>query len=271
MKQLNKSYLMAALIGAAMYRSEASEDVAGSAATGAPAGTEQTSEQLAATAATEAQAAIKREELHASIKANFNNLVDVKETKFHFRKVKDEKSGVESKRPSVAIPLPVPSVEGIIDILTKGGKGLELLQEAVYAVIVDQAREYINENEAASEDNFPYNTMSWEALANLPKAERRGGGIAKELWDDFAKDYLAVMPAVTGKTKESVELATKVYLNKFAAVKTDKKVLALLKGQLALYINNTPNGETFAECVEFLDKKATTLLEADSSNLLDAL
>lgn len=228
-----------------------------SAAPAAPAPVELTQEQ--------------KDKLHADIKATFNNKVDVKEVKFNFRKVKDPESGVETKRNAVTLSLPVPSVEGIIDILQAGGLQLELLQEAVAAVIIDQAREYVNDNEAVDATNFPYATMSWEAIANLPKAERRGGGIAKELWEDFGKDYLAVMPAVLNKPIKSVELAVKVFLTKFSAVKTDKKVLGLLKSYLAMYLNASPNAEQFAECVEFLDKKAETLLSADSSNLLENL
>lgn len=228
-------------------------------------------ETSAAPAAPVELTAEQKEQLHADIKASFNNKVDVKEVKFNFRKVKDEASGVETKREAVTLSLPVPSVEGIIEILQAGGKQLELLQEAVAAVIIDQAREYVNDNEAVNATNFPYATMSWEAIANLPKAERRGGGIAKELWEEFAKDYLAVMPAVINKPIKSVELATKVFLTKFSAVKTDKKVLTLLKSYLAMYLNASPNAEAYAECVEFLDKKAETLLSADSSNLLDNL
>lgn len=227
----------------------------------------QTADQQANAAAEQAA----KDALHTQIKANFDNKVDIKETKFHFRKVKDEVSGVESKRPTVNIPIPTPSVEGLIAIIEKGGKELELLLEAAFNVVVDQAREDINANESVDETNFPYSHLSWEYIANLPKAERRGGGISKELWEDFAKDYIAVMPGVTGKPKESVELAAKVFLNKFAQVKTDKKVLTLLKNYLAMYINSSPNAEQFAECVDFLDKKATTLLEADSTALLEAL
>lgn len=208
---------------------------------------------------------------HQEIKANFDNKVDVRETKFHFRKVKDEATGIESKRPTVTIPVPTPSVEGIIAIIEAGGKGLELLLDAAYEVVVEQARQYINENENATEENFPYSQLGWDFIANLPKAERRGGGISKETWEEFSKDYIAVMPAATGKPKESVELAAKVFINKFAQVKTDKKVITLLKQYLALYVNTSPNAEQFAECIEFLDKKADTLLAADSSKLLEAL
>ena len=60
--------------------------------------------------------------MHIEIKANFNNKVDVIETGFHFRKVVDADTKTESKRNSIILPLPVPSVEGIIDILQNGGK-----------------------------------------------------------------------------------------------------------------------------------------------------
>jgi hypothetical protein len=208
----------------------------------------------------------------AAIEPNFNKLVDNVEAKFHFKKTTDE-AGNEYKRPTVELKLPVPSVEGIMDILTKEGneKELELLRDAVNDVIFQRARELVNEKEDISQENFPFDQVTWEAIANLPKAERRGGGISKETWEEFAKDYIAVMPGATGKAVDKVSLAAKVFLNKFNAVKTDKKVLALLKAQLGVYITASPKAEEFVDCVEFLDKKAQTLIEADSSNLLDAL
>lgn len=204
--------------------------------------------------------------------ANFNKLIDMVEAKFHFKKTTDE-AGNETKRPTVELKLPVPSVEGIMDILTKENneKELELLRDAINDVIFQRARELVNDKEDISQENFPFEEVLWEKIANLPKAERRGGGISKETWEEFAKDYISVMPAATGKAADKVALAAKVFLNKFNAVKTDKKVLALLKAQLAIYITASPKAEEFVDCVEFLDKKAQTLIEADSSNLLDAL
>lgn len=209
-----------------------------------------------------------------AIKAQFNNLVDVVDAKFHFKKKTDEVSGVESKRPTIEMKVPTPSVEGIATILTEGGeKQIALLLEAVRNIVLDRAREIINSDakEELTEENFPLDQLSWESIANQPAAERRGGGIASETWDEFAKDYEAVMPAVTGKPIENIKRATKVYLSKFNMVKTDKKVLELLRGQLALYLTNTPNAEVYMECVSFLDKKAETLLKAESSSLLEAL
>jgi hypothetical protein len=227
-------------------------------------------------ASTETNAAVNPA-LHAAIKANFNNQVDLVDTKFNFKKtdLKDSDGKVigETKRPSLELKLPVPSVEGIIEILQKenNAKELELLLEAVRDVVTARARDIINDDEAISADTFPYKELSWEAIANLPKAERRGGGISKEIWEDFTKDYIAVMPGVTGKTAERVELAAKVFINKFSTVKTDKPVLKVLRDQLALYANSSPNAEKFAECIEFLTNKANGLIDADSSKLLDNL
>jgi hypothetical protein len=208
---------------------------------------------------------------YGEIKAKFDDTVDVVEVGFHFRKVTDAKTKIETKRNSVILPLPVPSVEGLIAIIQNGGKGLELLMEAAREVIVDQAREYINDNEDTTSLNFPFATMTWETIANLPKTDRRGGGIAKDVWEEFSKDYIAIMPALINKDLEAVTTAAKIFLTKFAAVKTSKPVLNKLRDYLAIYINNTARGEEFAEPVDWLDKKIGVLLETGDQALLNAL
>lgn len=209
------------------------------------------------------------DETSTPIEANFNKMIDEKEVKFSFRTVKDEATGLESKRPTIEQKIPVPSVEGIIAILQAGGKQLEMLQEVVADVIYQRAREILADDEKLTE--VPVDMLSWETIANMPKAERKARGIPKEVWEDFSKDYIAVMPAVTGKTAEQIGNAAKIFLNKFQQVKTNKPVINLLKGQLAVYLNSSPNAESFSECVEFLLNKADTLLAADEAALLAAL
>lgn len=226
-----------------------------------------------------AVAAVDKTALHNAIKAQFNNLVDVKPTKFNFKKVeeKDEQGKVlsTSKRPSVEVEIPVPSVEGIVAILENGQqnpKALELLLEAVANVIMDQGRSVINANESITDQsNFPIEQLGWDYIANLPKAERRGGGIAKEDWDAFAVDYAAVMPSVTGKPQQHIDNAVKVYLQKFATCKTQKKILAKLKEQLGIYLVNTPNAEDHQEAVTWLMNKIDTLSALDEDAMLQAL
>ena len=203
-----------------------------------------------------------------NIQANFDNTVDVKEYKFHFKTVKDKESGIETKRPTIELKLPVPSVEGIIAILEAGGKQLELLQSAVSDIVVAQARSLLSDNENMTADNFPYAQCTWEFVANMPEAEKRGRGIPKEVWEEFAADYIEVMPSITGKTSEQVALAAKLFLNRFQQVKTNKPVIGKLREQLAIYANNSKQAENFADCVKFLDDKANDLLEADETALL---
>lgn len=211
-----------------------------------------------------------------SIKAAFNNKVDVRETSFGFRKVAilddaGKETGEYNKRPNVVLNIPYPSVEGIIAILEAGGKQLELLQEAVYDIVAGRARQVINDDENITSDNFDLTSLAWEIIANLPKAERRGGGISKETWDEFLKDYIAVMPSVTGKTLDQVKNAAKLFAAKFNPIKTNKKVITVLKGQLDIWLNNSARAEEFTECYEFLTNKADNLLSQDEAKLLENL
>lgn len=205
-------------------------------------------------------------EAPASIRANFDNTVDIRTVAYHFRK--DE---LGNKRASVELQLPVPSVEGLIAILEGGGKPLDLLLEAAADIVISQAKSIVDGKEDINQENFPMDLIGWDYIANLPPRERRGGGIPKEIWDAFSKDYIEVMPAVTGKTLEQVGAAAKLLVTKFSTVKTNKPVLGFLKEQLALYITHSPNAEDYAACVDFLQQKADQLIAADEAALLAAL
>lgn len=136
---------------------------------------------------------------------------------------------------------------------------------------MDQARVQVNDNEDITQDSLDHTKLTWEAIANLPQAERRGGGIAKETWEEFGKDYAAVMAEAAGKTAEQLEKHLNILLKKFAPIKSNKKVLAGFKDFLDTYVANTKNLEEFQECVEFLQTKADNLIAADDSALLDNL
>ena len=206
---------------------------------------------------------------NSPIVANFNKFVDHIEAKFSFKRVKDEATGAEFKRPTVEFDkFPVPSVEGIIAILEEGGKQLDLLKEAVQDIVISRARELLNEKEDLTSENFPLHELDWEKIANLPKAERKGGGISKEVWEEFSKDYITVMQAVTGKEADKIGNAAKLLVGKFNAVKGNKQVVGFLQDQLALYLTSTPNAETYKDCVEFLDAKATLLINMDEASML---
>lgn len=206
-----------------------------------------------------------------TIVPNFDNKVDVKEYKFNFKTTKDKETGEEYKRPSIELKLPVPSVEGLVDIYNAGGKPLELLQEAVAAIIIAQARSILNDNETMTADNFPVDQCTWDFIANMPEAEKRGRGIAQELWDGFTADYIATMPGLAGKTAEQVTLAATLFAKKLAPVKTNKKALQKLREQLTIYANGSASAEQYIDCIKFLDDKINMLLNAETAKVEDVL
>jgi len=119
----------------------------------------------------------------AQIVPNFDNKVDVKEFKFHYKK--DE---LGNKRETTELKLPIPSVEGVVAILEAGGKGLDLLLVTIGDAVAAQARAILNENPTMAAAQFPTEQCLWDFIANMPEAEKRGRGIPKEIWEEFAAD-----------------------------------------------------------------------------------
>ena len=170
-------------------------------------------------------------------------------------------------RQAVQLPIPYPSVEGIVAILEAGGLQLELLQEAIEKVINDASRDLLYDDVTLSAASFPMDKVTWDAISKQPKAQRRGGGIAKEVWEAFAEDYVSIMPTITGKTVEQIANAAKILMGKLSQVKTNEPVLKLLVGQLAIYADSSPNVQEYQECVEFLLTKADTFLNVTDEQL----
>lgn len=208
-----------------------------------------------------------------SIIAAHNPLIDITEFNFGFRKTKDAETGVENKRPNVELKIGIPSIEGIVEIIQTGGKGLELLQSAVKSTLDDFIKSMLADDESLTSDNFPVTQVSWDAIANQPESERKGRGIAKEVWEDFFKSYLETMPGLTGRSLEQVKRQASILAAKLNPLKNhDKKeeILPKFKEQLSLYLNNAPDAEQFSGCVEFLLKKADSLLNAEKESNLAA-
>lgn len=217
-----------------------------------------TADVAATAAATEATAEKREINVHPSLK--HTRMEDVK---FHFKKDK-----LGNKRPSVELKIPVPTIDGIIAIIEAGGKQADLLLSVAADVIIAQARSQVNDDENITQDKLKYEELSWDFIANIPQAERKGGGISKETWETFAEDYINVMPGVTGKSAEQIGNAAKLLSGKFQACKTNKAVLSFLKTQLDLWFSHSSNAEDLAECYEFLNNKVDTLLQADEAALL---
>ena len=216
--------------------------------------------------------------IRKGIKANFNFDVIVKAIAFNFKKYKDKATNIEIIRESVQLAIPYPSVEGLINIIEgkhvpegEANKGLDLLLECMETVVNQAARELLHDEEVGktlNAANFPTEKLAWEFLANIPKVQRRGGGIPKETWEAFAADYIAIMPDITGKNIEATTNCAKLLQSKLGTIKTNRDVLEFVITQLAIYADNSPQIEDYQECVGFLLGKADDLLNTKPADLL---
>jgi hypothetical protein len=212
------------------------------------------------------------------------------EMRFGFRTIEDKESGVKTKRPEVNAKVPVLNFDGVAQILTDyataantvstnpqdedAKKTLELikpsydlLMSAVQGVYESAIKDFLGDNEKVTTQDFPYAQFTWEAIANQPESERRGRGIAKEIWEDFLKSYISVMPGAMGKDKKVIEKQATILGQKLNPLKNheDKeKILPKFKDALTVYMNVAgEDAETYAACVDFLNKKIDSLLTSD--------
>lgn len=204
-------------------------------------------------------------------------LVFMKDVKFSFKKLKDEAVDTP-KRPTVEVKIPVPTKEGIIAFLShpdKGEKNWQFLLDTFGDIVKEQARQQIADEDAPVNDqeHLDLNKLDLTYIANLPPSERRAGGIAKEVWEQFGKLYNEVMPGVTGKKAEQVSNAAILLMKRYNPVKTNKGVIKILKDQLALFFQNIGEDAQaeYADLVDFLDKKADALLNSNEAELLTNL
>lgn len=191
----------------------------------------------------------------------------LKEKKYFFKK--DE---LGNKRPNVSLALPYPT-DDRIEQMMKDEKERAILRELVYSLVEANARDQVSDekNPVNKQEELDLTKLTLDYIANLPPSDRRGGGIAKETWETFFNDYVEVMPAATGKKKDNVENAGKLFLARLQPVKTQKKILAFLETQLALWFTSSTQQEELSEVYEFLSGKIKTFMEADETALLQNL
>lgn len=197
-----------------------------------------------------------------------------KEFKFSFKKKTVDDLGMETKRAPVILTVPIPTYDGLINELIedKTGKVAPFVLELVEEAIKDQIRTQLTDEEKPvnrQEDlDLSKLTLSW--IANLPKGER-GGGITKDTWTEWEKDYIDTMVPLRAndpKATEKVTKAAKLFTARLNPCRTDKPVLKFLREQLSQWASNTSNADEYAEVFSYLDNKATELMNRDNTSQL---
>lgn len=207
-------------------------------------------------------------------------VVDPNSVKFYFKKRTEVSKDATGKETKTEIPAPKPvslvlpflSVTDLVAILTKNDeKEVALVMESVNSQIIAQARDLVDEDpEKARTEGIDQSKLTWNFIANIPPAARRGGGIPDETWEAFIADYVDVMQH-HGKSKEKAEAGAKLLAKRFYPVKDNKKVVKALLENLLVWFGNTTKGEELQQVYETLTSKANTLLEKDEDAVLAAI
>ena len=184
---------------------------------------------------------------------------------------------VPAKRENFVAELNYLTLDGILNIMgdesPAGDKMRDLLLDSVNATIFAQAKEFVDSDEGqgvTGTGDMPHDKLSWEAIALMPKESRASTAIPKELWDAFALDYVAVMPASAGVTTEQAKAAAATFKNKFSQVKTNKEALGKLLMRLDQWQGSSANSEDFAAIYEVLKNKGTEFLNFDPASQAEA-
>lgn len=205
------------------------------------------------------------------------------QTKFTFRtdKIRDDEGkviGVGRKHPEVSAVLPKPTPAELVEFLQKGGEEAKLILECVESVIFDAAKQQILEfretnglDATFTATNFDLSQLTLTAIANMPKAARKGSEISDEDWTAFLEDYHHTMAHVVHYEEKRVKLAVAHFKVKLVRIRNDKESVAKLQDLLNKWAAATPNLEDHMACYEDLMKRGEKYLKAEPKVLKDAL
>lgn len=195
---------------------------------------------------------------------------------FHFKSVTNPETKEKiPARPKITLAIPHVTFNGLIEKLKDEVPENPVIQNYVMRLIRDDAiaaaRIQVGDDDKPvnSQDELDLSKLTLDYLANQPESERRGGGIAKEVWEAFEKNYVAVKVAM-GKELDKASNAAKIFVKKLQPVRTQKQILNFLKGELDTWYQGTDKEaqEEFSGVYEFLVTKVDTFMKIDDAALL---
>lgn len=190
---------------------------------------------------------------------------------FSFKKSKDG-----SKRNSFYLTLPFVTFETIVnavgDETELAAKVRSYVVDLVNDAIISGAREQINDDLSPvnRQEDLNAKDLLLTSLASRPPSDRRGAGIPKETWEEFAKDYVVTMVGA-GKTEVQAKNAAKMLLSKMTPYRSQKKVIQKLLENLDVYAAKTESLEEYGEIVDFLKTRGDAFLNVTEEDVLQSL
>lgn len=159
------------------------------------------------------------------------------ENNFNFR----TKKGY--KRPTVSVEYDAPDAQGIVEKLQGDDpKVVELIVDNVQNILQNHIRSYVDQDLDFSQETLDAlvadGKVSLEHIAHIPKADRNV--LSKEDLEQFAQDYIELMPEITGKEAARVQSAATLFVERFKRAAGDNQVLEILRDQLSVFAENAP-------------------------------
>lgn len=184
----------------------------------------------------------------------------VNEVTYSFR----QKDGV--KRPSLTLNVVQLTALGVIAALQSGDeKTVEYITDLVNGAQTSYLKSFVDSDIEFNQEAYEKiaDQLTLEVIANLPRAERNVVG--KDDLQAFAKDYIAIMPEITGKEKVRIETAASLFVEKFKRVAGKKDALAVLKEGLETFAEKAPEQmqEDHARTLMYLLGKVEELMGVD--------
>lgn len=217
---------------------------------------------------------------------------------FKQRSLRDE-SGKEieklPKQPSVSAPIPVPTAEAIVailsqpDTITVAEEGKEpkevpnqlkaMVMDSIYQIVFAQAKSHLDsaidsfgsdKSKTVNASFIDYDKLSLEYIVSIPPARRGAIPVTDEEWTELFTDYINVMLQITTKPKTALEKHVEIFKN-LRKYRTRKDVLGLLSEQLAAYASATENLDSVATAYERLADNVDKFLKEDDKIDIGAL
>lgn len=210
-----------------------------------------------------------------------NEYTTMQPTMFHFKseKLKDAEGNVLAdkkgpKHPSVEVFLPLPKISRLVAILSNPGqyaKEVDLIQQAIGAIVVQVARGQINDFREKTPAGvvtpavLNYDALDLTAIANMPKSERGSFVPADEDIKAFLASYLEVMPAATEKPAEKIKLHTEIIATGFKKQRAQKDMLEFFRDMLSVYVTAAEEAvlEDHIEVIEYLNGRLDRMLKVE--------
>lgn len=162
-------------------------------------------------------------------------LVVAEPVKFNFRENKETKV----KRPALELVVPKITTDAVANyLMSEDTKVVSLVLETLQGVINGHVRSYVDSDENFSQEALQVlvdeGKISFEAIANLPRAER--SAVTNADLEEFSKVYFKLSQTLLGKSEPQASAAVVVFNSRIKKIAGNPAALAKVESDLAKFL-----------------------------------